>query len=47
MNERKFDHRSRIDIADEGTLERSVGPSIFNIPNDGLVGKPITPCAAA
>jgi hypothetical protein len=47
MNERKLDHGSRIDAADQGTLERSVGPNIFNIPNNGLIGEPITPCAAA
>jgi len=47
MNERKFDHGSRIDTADEGTLERSVGLNIFETLNDGLVSKPITPCAAA
>jgi hypothetical protein len=47
MNERKFDQRSRIDAADEGTLERSVAPSIFESLNDGLVSKPVTPCAAA
>jgi hypothetical protein len=47
MNERKFDHGSRIDAADQGTLERSVAPSIFQSLNDGLVRKPVTPCAAA
>jgi hypothetical protein len=47
MNERKLQHRSRIDAADEGTLERSVGPNFFNVPNNGLVGKPVTPNAAA
>ena len=47
MNERKFDHGPRIDIADEGTLERSVGPNIFETLNDGLVSKPVTPSAAA
>jgi hypothetical protein len=47
MNERKLDHCSRIDTADEDTLERSVGSNIFETLNDGLVSKPITPCAAA
>ena len=47
MNERKLDHCSRIDAADEGTLERSVGANIFETLNDGLVSKPVTPCAAA
>jgi hypothetical protein len=28
-------------------LERSVGPDIFEILNDGLVSKPVTPSAAA
>ena len=47
MNERKFEQGSRINTADEGTLERSVGLNIFETLNDGLVSKPITPCAAA
>jgi len=47
MNERKLDHGSRINTADEGTLERSVRPSIFETINDGLVSKPVTPSAAA
>jgi hypothetical protein len=47
MNERKFDHGSRINIADEGALECSVGANMFESPNDGLVGEPITPSAAA
>jgi hypothetical protein len=46
MNERKFDHESRIDTADEGTLERSVGSNIFESFNDGLFSKPVTPSAA-
>jgi len=46
MNERKLDHRSRIDTADEGTFERSVGSGIFEIPNDGLISEPVTPSAA-
>jgi hypothetical protein len=29
MNERKLDHGSGIDAADEGTLERPVRPNIF------------------
>jgi len=47
MNERKLDHGSRINTADEGTLERSVGSNVFETANDGLVSKPITPSAAA
>jgi hypothetical protein len=47
MNECKLDHGSRINTADEGTLERSVGPGIFESVNDGLVSKPVTPRAAA
>jgi hypothetical protein len=47
MNERKLQHGSRINTADEGPLERSVGPNIFDNLNDGLVSKPITPSAAA
>jgi hypothetical protein len=47
MNERKLDHGSRINTADEDTLERSVGSNIFEIANDGLVGEPVTPSAAA
>jgi hypothetical protein len=47
MNERKFEHGSRINTADEGALERSVAAGIFKILNDGLVSKPVTPSAAA
>jgi hypothetical protein len=47
MNELKLDHGSRINTADEDTLERSVGSNMFEILNDGLVSKPITPTAAA
>jgi hypothetical protein len=47
MNERKLDHGSRINTADEDTLERSVGSNMFESRNDGLVSKPITPSAAA
>ena len=47
MNERKLDHGSRINTAGEGTLERSVGPNIFETLNDGLVSKPVTPSVAA
>jgi hypothetical protein len=47
MNERKLDHGSRINTADEDTLERSVGSNMFEILNDGLVSKPVTPGAAA
>ena len=46
MNELKLQHGSRINTADEGPLERSIGPKIFNIPNNGLVGEPVTPSAA-
>jgi len=47
MNERKLDHGSRINTADEDTLERSVGSNMFEILNDCLVSKPVTPSAAA
>jgi hypothetical protein len=47
MNERKLDHCPRINIGDEGALERSVGANIFDNLNDGLVSKPVTPSAAA
>jgi hypothetical protein len=47
MTERKLDHGSRINTADEGTLERSVGSNVFETANDGLVSKPIAPSAAA
>jgi hypothetical protein len=38
---------ARIDAADEGTLERSVGSNIFEIVNDGLVSETVTPGAPA
>ena len=47
MNERKLQHGSRINTADEGALECSVGSNIFESFNDGLVSKPVTPRAAA
>ena len=47
MNELELDHGSRINAADEDTLVRSVGPNMFEILNDGLVSKPVTPGAAA
>jgi len=47
MNELELDHRSRINTADEGTLERSVRPNIFESLDDGLVSKPVTPGAVA
>jgi hypothetical protein len=47
MNELELDRGSRINSADEGTLERSVGSNMFESRNDGLVSKPITPSAAA
>jgi hypothetical protein len=43
MNERKLDHGSRINSADEDTLERSIGSNMFESFNDGLVSKPVTP----
>jgi hypothetical protein len=47
MTECKLDHCSRINTADEGALERSVGSNIFEIPKYGLVSKAVTPSAAA
>src|SRR5215813_4169316 len=47
MHERKLDRGSRINAADEGTLERPLRPNLFYSPNNGLVGEPITPNAAA
>jgi hypothetical protein len=47
MNERKFERGSRINTADEGTLERPIASNIFESRNDGLVSKPIAPNAAA
>ena len=47
MNERKLEHGSRINTADEGALERSIGSNIFDGVDDGLVSKPIAPSAAA
>ena len=47
MNERKLEHGSRINTADEDTLERSVGPNIFKSLTHRLVSKPVTPGAAA
>ena len=47
MSERKLEHGSRINTADEGMLERSIGPNIFESLNDGLVSKTVTPSAAA
>jgi hypothetical protein len=47
MNELELDHGSRINTGDEGALERSIGSSMFERRNDGLVSKPITPNAAA
>ena len=47
MNERKLEHGSRINTADEGALERSVGPNMFKNLDDALVSKPVTPSAAA
>ena len=47
MTERKLEHGSRINTADEGTLERAVGSNILEIPNDGLMSEPVTLGAAA
>jgi hypothetical protein len=47
MNERKLQHGSRINTADKGTLERSVGPNIFESFDDDLVSESLTPSAAA
>jgi hypothetical protein len=47
VSERKLDHGSRINTADEGALERSVGPNTFESLDDGLVSKPVTPSVAA
>src|SRR5215813_8222665 len=47
MHERKLDRGSRINAADEGTLERPLRPNLFYSPNNGLVGEPVTPSAAA
>ncbi len=46
MSECKLDDGSRINAADEGTLERSVRANMFESLDDGLVGKPVTPRAA-
>jgi hypothetical protein len=42
MNERELEHGSRINTADEGALERSVGWDIFKSLNDGLIAEPVT-----
>jgi hypothetical protein len=47
ISELELDHGPRINAADEDTLERSVRPNIFEGLDDGLVGKPVTPGAAA
>jgi hypothetical protein len=47
MSERKLEHGSRINTADEGALECSVGSDIFEMPNDGLISKPVTPSVAS
>jgi hypothetical protein len=47
MNERKFELGSRINTADEGTLERPIASNIFESLNDGMVSKPIAPSAPA
>jgi hypothetical protein len=47
MTERKLDHRSRINTADESKFERSVGSNIFEILNDGLISEIVTLSAVA
>jgi hypothetical protein len=47
MSERKLEHGSRVNAADEGALERSVGPNIFESFDDGLISESVTPSAAA
>jgi hypothetical protein len=47
MRECKLDDGSRVNAANEGTLERPVGSNTFKTRNDGLVGKPVTPGAAS
>jgi hypothetical protein len=47
MNEGKLERGSRINTADEGTLERPIASNIFESLNDGLVSKPVTPGATA
>jgi hypothetical protein len=47
VSERKLEHGPRINTGDEGALERSVGPNMFEGLDDGLVSKPVTPSAAA
>jgi hypothetical protein len=39
MNERKLDHGSRINAADEGTLERSVGAHRRRHPQQGITDR--------
>src|SRR5262249_6101593 len=46
MNERKLDHCSRMDTAHQGPLERSIDANIFQIPNNGLSSKAVTPTTA-
>jgi hypothetical protein len=46
MNERKLDHGSRINTGDEGALERPIVANIFQIPNNGLSSKAVTPTTA-
>jgi hypothetical protein len=36
MNERKLEHGSRINTADEGPLERAIGANIFEVSNTSL-----------
>jgi hypothetical protein len=47
VSERKLDHGSRINTGDEGALECPVRSDIFEMPDDGLVSKAVTPSAAA
>jgi hypothetical protein len=46
VNERKLDLCSRMDTPDQGPLERSIDAIIFQIPNNGLGSKAVTPTAA-
>jgi hypothetical protein len=47
MSECKLEYGSRINTADEGALECSVGSNIFEMPDDGLISKPVTPSVTA
>jgi len=47
MSECKLEYGSRINTADEGALECSIGSNIFEMLDDGLISKPVTPSATA